>query len=391
MSPTTPVSLESEAAPAAESLELQPLGPAQLPTDKARADRTIFEAMRAGRLPAAVGLAQVAHSSGWPLRVPEGWLCAAPAGELLAVAGDHNGWQPTPMTQEGSIQFAVLPDRAGALRYKLVNPRGEFFADPWSRNYCHDDQGEMSMLRGHGARLVRWPSMGQEGLLPRTVRIWLPRDKPTHHLYVHDGQNLFDPRGPHGGWRLHQTVGPNTAVIGLDTTAERREELTFCRDRVGGHEVGGKAPQYAEFLRNQVQPMVESELGRPRKVGVMGSSLGGLMAFYQALRFPNAYDFVGSLSGTFGWGAMSPESHGDTLVARFSEVQLRRPVLYLDSGGTAEEGTDNYHSNRKMADVLSRNHRWGEQLHHWHQRGAPHNEAAWAERAHRPVRLFESL
>ena len=34
---------------------------------------------------------------------------------------------------------------------------------------------------------------------------------------------------------------------------------------------------------------------------------------------------------------------------------------------------------------------WGVDLHHWHEPGAPHNEAAWAERVGMPLDLFTNL
>jgi predicted alpha/beta superfamily hydrolase len=136
----------------------------------------------------------------------------------------------------------------------------------------------------------------------------------------------------------------------------------------------------------------------------MGSSLGGLISFHIAWRYPDEYDFAASLSGTMGWGSIDPNMHEQTMIERYASLASPLPVvLYLDSGGdwaecldTDSDGIkddvgsgDNYCENIQMRDVLrERGYVDGSTVHHWHESGAEHNEAAWAARVFRPLAIF---
>jgi enterochelin esterase-like enzyme len=69
--------------------------------------------------------------------------------------------------------------------------------------------------------------------------------------------------------------------------------------------------RYGRSLVEEVKPYIDSHLRtRPaaQTTGVMGSSLGGLVAFYIGWKWPNVFGNVGCLSTTF--------SHKDNLVER---------------------------------------------------------------------------
>ncbi|MCK6552724.1 hypothetical protein L6R52_43275, partial [Myxococcota bacterium] len=358
-------------------------------------DLRVFQQMLRGELPVEQGMKLVAHSGGWPIRTPQGFLFAAPAtAERMSVAGEHTGWRPEGMKREGGLFWhhaTIGPDRV--LRYKLVSAEGNYHADPWARCYGHDENGEYGLTKAPARpHLERWPGISSGQLLPRALRVFVPDERPTHFLYVHDGQTLFDPAAPHGGWKLHESVGPRTLAIGIDNTPDRRHEYTHTKDLVGGEWIGGRAPEYVKLVEEVIRPFVEQRYGAPERVGIMGASLGGLVSFYQSIEYPDAYDFVGSLSGTMGWGAQGGHADRGPLM---SELFRGRPktktVHYLDSGG-APNGRDNYDSNRATADALAGlGYAWDRELYHWHQPGAVHTEAEWAKRVHRPLGIFEAL
>lgn len=342
-------------------------------------------------------------ADGWPIAVEGGrlFVCAEPG--AWALAGDFEGWSGLPMTEEVGFSW-IVADVEGPSGYKFTNG-ADWVPDPWSRQYTYDDFGEMSLLNTEGARIERLFRVTDGALRARTVRAWVPAGEPTHALYVHDGQNLFDPSAFWGGWRLQESVPDGMLVVGIDNTADRMEEYTHVEDRIGGATYGGWGDRYAVFLQENVRPLAAATWGEPPVVGVMGSSLGGLVSFHVADRYPDDYTFAASLSGTLGWGSI--EADNETMIARYAAAGHRATALYLDSGGggttcadTDGDGThdddptaaDNYCENVQMRDVLAGvGYTFEADLWHWHEPDAPHNEAAWADRAWRPLQIFAGL
>lgn len=372
-----------------------PLGPPPAfadPRSAARADRATLEAVLAGALDPVEGLRRIHMNGGLPIVADGKTTFVGEPGMPLAVAGTFDHWRPRAMTRHGPLQVLEIEgELTGA--YKLVDAQGRWQSDPWARAYGHDAQGEYSLIRPQGAHLERFRLMEGCGLPPRTVRVWVPKEPPTHHLYMQDGQNLFEPDAMFGGWRVHESAGPRTLIIGIDNAGLGRfAEYTHTEDKANGEVVGGRADAYADFLQTVVRPHVEQTYGAPRKVGVMGSSLGGLVSMHIAARYPNAFDFVGAMSPTLGWGKRGEGMANETMLDRYGALpRMRRPKFYLDSGGGPGAG-DNYDVTRSMADLLAeRGYRWSRDLWHWHAPAAPHREDAWAARVFRPLRLFEAL
>lgn len=353
----------------------------------------LLTALRAG-----VGQAMLAQSNagGWPALVEEGYVVVSTDPALTLVAGDHDGWTGTPMTADAGFSWIVLSLAPGD-RYKLTDG-ATYAADPWARAYEHDEFGVMSMRAPAAAHLERYFQIGG-----RTIRVWVPAEAATHVLYVHDGQNLFDPDAIWGGWQLQDEIPAAMMVVGIDNTAARFDEYTHVPDDFGSGIVGGGGDAYTTFVNDVVRALVEDHYGEPLTVGVMGSSLGGLISLHMADRFPNDIAFAASMSGTVGWGSIG--LNNETIIERLEAAGHRPVALYVDSGGSGtcadsdgdgidDDGTanDNYCENLQLAGVLTAiGYTADVDFWHWHEPGAPHNEAAWGARVFRPLSLFADL
>jgi len=342
---------------------------------------------------------------GWPAPVEDGLLFVSADPTLDHVAGDHDSWQGSTMNADQGFSWLVIDVPAGS-RYKLMTA-ATFVADPWSRAYEHDSFGVMSMVAPIGAHLERFLNVGDASMAPRTVRVWVPAEAPTHLLYLHDGQNLFDPDAPWGGWAIQDSAPGPMMLIGIDNTASRMDEYTHVVDDIGGL-VGGQGDAYADFVNTTVRALVAARYGEPPRIGVMGSSLGGLIAFHIANRHAGVYHFAASMSGTMGWGSigLGGGMQNETMIQRYQTQGLGNTALYLDSGGSAStcvdsdgdgteddgDGTDNYCENNQLeAVVLAVGYTADIDMWHWWEQDAPHNEAAWAARVWRPLGLFAAL
>ncbi len=370
-----------------------------------------FQDVRDGVTPASEGLLKIAQAGGFPLPTSTGFIFARldDGKGPYSLAGDFNAWAPAAMKSEQGMYWieVAIPAPDGA-KYKFVDAAKTFAADPYARRYGWDQNGQYSLVLASAPHRERFPQMSGQGRPARMVRVWIAQEKPSHHLYTHDGQNLFEPTAINGGWKLDQTAASKTLVIGIDNIgAGRIDEYTHIADDVGGGNIaGGQGDAYADFVEKVVRPAVESRYGAPSKVGVMGSSLGGVIAIHQVLRHPGRYDFAASLSGTLGWGSRG--THKETLIERFAKAGKQSTKIYLDSGGTAGSGCvdsdsdgifddtpgalDNYCETIQMRDTFSgAGYTFDTDLWHWHEPGAPHSETAWAARAFRPLTAFEAL
>ncbi|AUX43037.1 uncharacterized protein SOCE26_044770 [Sorangium cellulosum] len=366
---------------------------------------TILAELRADR--EAALLAHAART-GWPVPVDGGYLFVSTSARLRLLAGDHDGWSGTEMTGDAGFHWIVRDVPAGA-RYKLTD-RTEWAADPWSRSCTYDELGEMSLVAPEAAHLERHFGVGDAAMEPRAVRVWVPEGDVDRVLYVHDGQNLFDPKGPAGGWHLQEHAPPGVLLVGIDNTPARLLEYTHVEDRIedGGGLIGGSGDAYADFLRDTVRPLIRARYGEPGPVGILGASLGGLVSFHAAARHRGEYTFAASLSGTMGWGSIGADVRHETMIERYAAHAEPTATLYLDSGGDGscfdddsdgiedddETATDNYCENLQLRDVLTRAgspYVEGVSLFYAWAPGAEHDEAAWAARVAEPLRLFAAL
>lgn len=378
----------------------------------AEGDALVLQQVLDGALAPTAGLLQVAHAGGWPIATSQGYLFAILDGGQgpYRLESPSGAFPLTTLRSEAGVAWALAPVAApvGA-SYRYLNRFGDPVADAWSRRYGYfPGATEVSLVAASGAHLERWPGLGDAAIPARTVRVWVPALPPTHFLYAHDGQNLFRPGAPYGGWRLDQAAGPTTLVVGIDNGPGRVDEYTHVPDAVT-QPPGGRADAYVDWLTQVVLPFLEApaRYGAPLRRGVMGSSLGGLVSYHAALRAPAAWDFVASLSGTMGWGSIGGGVHNQTIVEAYAALATcPAATFYLDSGGgpgsgcldadadglqdDAASAADNYCENLQLRGVLEAlgcgprlTYRWAA--------NASHDEAAWRVRSPAILELFEAL
>ncbi len=379
-------------------------------------DVDVVKQLVEGRISFDEAVRTVAWRGGWPVKDgTTAWFVKADDGRPWSVAGDFDGWSPEPMDRGNGflyLQTEVGADPAG-LFYKFT-AGNDWIADPVGRSYTYDAYGEISYVAAptDEARLDRWPGAEGLGISARELRIWVPAGQgPWPTLYAEDGQNLFDPGAIWGGWRMQDALATRDPilVVGIDNTADRFEDYTHVPDDVGyGGTMGGNGDVYAAFVEEVVRPHVEATYGVAPTTGLLGSSLGGLISLVVADDYPDRYDFAASLSGTLGWGRFALDE--ETIEERFLASPPTGLVVYADSGGSPgpdgacrdldgdgfseddPDSGDNYCETRQFVDALAANGwTWDQDLFHWWEPDAGHNEMEWAARVGRPLDLFLEL
>ena len=230
------------------------------------------------------------------------------------------------------------------------------------------------------------PRLGVKG---RRAWCYLPpgygdTEKRYPVLYMQDGQNLFDPAASYAGeWGVDKALdrlfaeGRTGGVIAVGLENGREERLTEYSpwpDFTGRR--GGRGAEYAEFLAGDFKRLVDSRFrtlpGR-RHTAVAGSSLGGLISLYAALKYTEVYSMAGVLSPAF-WFARP------AVMAFVGEAEPAPGLrVYLDAG--TEEGfrKEEYVGDaRTVSGLLARKPGVEQKL--LIEEGGLHNEESWKRR-----------
>ncbi len=355
-----------------------------------------------------------AWTHGWPVRETARWLFVTRWTDAASWVGDGNGWDtsahPVDTDASGTLRYALVEtdaDPAGS-KYKWFAPADTYRAPPDATAYGYDEFGEHGWVAPPTdvAYFERFPDLTTADLpAPRTVRARIPAggaDAAARVLLLHDGQNVFDPEAPWGGWRVDDALTGDFAgvlAVAVDNAPDRMDAYTHTMDAVGGSTVGGAAGEYLALLEDEVLPFVRTRYGvaaTGASLMVAGSSLGGLVSLFIGTERPALAGCIGAMSSTLGWGAFAADG-SEALITRFTA----RPTyaIYLDSGGSVtgscgdgdgdgvfedSDDSDNYCTTIQLRDrLLDLGAEIGTDLVHWHEPGAPHDEGAWRARVPR--------
>jgi predicted alpha/beta superfamily hydrolase len=132
------------------------------------------------------------------------------------------------------------------------------------------------------------PQFEGKGIIPRNIVVWLPPDyevdtlKRYPVLYMHDGQNLFDPSTSSFGtdWQMDETADSlirqgkikPLIIVGIYCTENRTAE--YARDDT--------SKLYMDFVVNELKPFIDKNyrtLPDRENCYTGGSSAGGLISF----------------------------------------------------------------------------------------------------------------
>ena len=183
--------------------------------------------------------------------------------------------------------------------------------------------------------------------LNRKRKIWmyLPPDYKVSGesypvVYMHDAQNIFDKTTSYSGeWNVDETLDKlfkeknlKLIVVGIDNGGEKRldEYAPWKNDKYGG----GEGDAYLDFVVNTLKPFIDTNyktLKNEDNTGIIGSSMGGLISHYAALKFPDVFGKIGVYSPAF-W--FSPQIKDFTK----ANGQIKDTKMYFLAGGN--EGAD---------------------------------------------------
>jgi len=230
----------------------------------------------------------------------------------------------------------------------------------------------------------------------RDILVYLPEaylTEPTRSFpvfYLHDGQNLFDPRTsyvPGRTWRANTTadalaeahrVEP-VILVGIENTGLRRmAEYTPTRDPRRG---GGEGYKYGKLIVEELIPLINSTfrtLTGPANTALGGSSLGGLISLALGLEYPQVFGKLAVMSPSVWWdnrSILNILGHG----LRGHAGPRPNLRIWLDMG-TAEGLRHLRDADLLHRRLTVRGWRDGKDLCYLRVPGGLHDESAWADR-----------
>ncbi len=218
----------------------------------------------------------------------------------------------------------------------------------------------------------------------RDIIVWLPpsykddSERIFPVLYMHDGQNILNPKTSFAGmdWRVDETATEliktvkleEIIIVGIYNTPNRLEEYS---DSVKGN-------NYLKFIIEELMPFINSnyrtKTGKD-DTAIMGSSMGGLISFLAAWKYPGIFSKAACLSSSFYYD----DEKAIKMVKDFIG-EKKKIKIYID------HGEDGLPRGQKMFCALSeKGFIIGTDIDYYYAPGAKHTENAWAERLERPL------
>ena len=223
----------------------------------------------------------------------------------------------------------------------------------------------------------------------RNVIVYLPPDYERGDsrypvMYMHDGQNLFDPEtsfvhgrtwqfGEHADQLIRAGEVEPLIVVGVYNTPKRLEEYTHARDKRMG---GGEAHKYGQLLVEELKPWIDAEyrtLPDEANTAMGGSSLGGLVSLYLGLEHAETFGKLAVMSPSIWWNHKS-------ILGYVNEYDGPPwPKIWLDVGDG--EGR-RVHADVDLLYQRLQTNGWQPDvnIHYQLAVGGTHDEAAWAAR-----------
>ena len=294
-----------------------------------------------------------------------------PENAAIYISGDFESWTGGQsrylLQKKGQYYFITLPKQGNTIRFKFTqgnwetaetNIKGNSIDN---RTYTFKEREETVKITilnwDKNTGIKKSTAAKNVSILSDTFKIpQLNRDRkiwiylpPTYKvttkkypvIYMHDGQNLFDNATSFSGeWEIDETLnqlykenGFEIIVIGINNGGKKRldEYSPWKNEKYGG----GEGEAYAEFITQTLKPYVDKNYRtKPNKehTAIMGSSMGGLISFYTALKYPNVFGKVGVFSPSF-WFSEKSYAYAKTYGT------IKNTKMYFLAGGKEDGNT----------------------------------------------------
>lgn len=333
---------------------------------------------------------------------------AIAVGDTIFITGNNNQfgmWQPdeVPLNKNGDFWERAFQFPANSnLEFKFTKGSWLFEALDENRKisennyltvtkdsiltfniyYWNDGAAEIDFEGQITGNVVFHQNMKYKNLLPRDISVWLPpgyeenKTKRYPVLYMHDGQNIFDPSTSYTkiDWQIDEAADSlirngcitPIIVVGINNTKNRTAEYT----------PGPISKDYMEFIVSKLKPFIDNNyrtLPDRNNTAVGGSSAGGTISFMLLWEYNNIFSKAACFSPAF----IVPEFN---YVNKIKQSGIKKDfLLYLYNGGIGLEVQLQYGYDLLINKLENFGYKENVNFFSAIDSSAVHNEKAWAK------------
>ena len=247
----------------------------------------------------------------------------------------------------------------------------------------------------------------------RNIEVYTPpgysKNKFYPVLYMHDGQNVFNPATSYSGidWGVDEAIDSLVElgiiepliVVAVWNSPLRSEE--YCPAVISGRELSDFykkdypnvpdslhiiSDDYLKFMVREVKPFIDSAFktkANQKNTYIMGSSMGGLISAYAVSEYPEVFGGAACLSTH--WPAVSIRL-SEWIKKDFPKAGVHK--WYFDRG-TEQIDSEYGHYQEKVNKIFDEKG-YSENIDYisLEFKGAGHSELAWKQRIHIPLEFL---
>ena len=291
----------------------------------------------------------------------------------------RGSWETEALNDDGSIpvnhKLEVVKDTVVEIEVKL-----------WAN---HIKQKIEAQITG----IVQYHlNMKGKGIKPRDIIVWLPPfyflepEKRYPVLYMHDGQNIFDPRTSAFGvdWQIDEAADSlirkelieEIIIVGINNTPDRSSE--YAENDTGF--------AYMNFIVDSLKPFIDKNyrtLSDRKYTATAGSSLAGLISFMLAWKHSEIFSMTACLSP-----ALKIRRYNFVDNVSSSTGEKKDIKIYIDNGDNQLDDSLQTGVNEMLNELKSKGFEQGRDLYFYKDINSEHSEKYWARRIWRVLIYF---
>jgi predicted alpha/beta superfamily hydrolase len=304
-------------------------------------------------------------------------------GKKLEFKITRGSWDKEALNDDGSIPYnyklEVENDTTVTIYIKL-------WADQVERKLSPRDADGKGQITG----IVRYHiNFGGNGIKSRDIIVWLPPfyfidiNKRYPVLYMHDGQNIIDPRTSafNVDWQIDETADSlirqgmiqELIIVGIYNTPNRSSEYS---ENDTGY-------AYMNFIVNTLKPFIDANYRTEpdrQNTANAGSSLGGLISFMLVWEYSEVFSIAACISPAFKMGRFDFVDNVNSY-----EEEKKNIKIYIDNGDDELDSELQNGIDEMLKALKLHGYTEGEELYFYKDQNAQHNERAWAKRIWRAL------